>query len=922
VNGMRSSQNNFIVDGVDNNAYGTSNQGFSNQVVQLSPDALQEFRLETNNFSAEYGRAGGAVVNATIKSGTNAFHGSAFEFLRNTELNATGYFKPLFNQKPVFIQNQYGAAFGGPIKKDKLFFFVDYEAFRRISRSIIISDLPTGDQRLGILGIAVRNPYTGEIYSDGVVPRSQITPFAAKVMADLPGVNRTGNAQNYESLPRRTDQVDKGDVRVDYYMNTKINLFGRYSHRLMQNFEPPAISGPSGGNSNGTVRAQNLAGVFGTNFTLNSTSVLEARVGVSSTDGGKFPIGVGTPGVAQSFGFPNLPTDPRFVGGTYAQSVNGFAQFGVQSSNPQFQNPFVINPKLNYSRIQGRHTLKAGYEYQSINTDIDDFNPKSGQDNYSGRFSQVPGTANDNRQFFADFLFGARSAYQLNNAIIMNYRQRMHFLYLQDDWKVNSKLTLNLGVRYEYATPQWEAQNRLSNYDPATNSLVQAKDGGIFDRARVQPDRNNWAPRIGLAYTIFPKTVIRSAYGISYLHFNRLGGENLLAYNLPNVFNPNISQVPPAAANGQPLCSSLDQNPLTCFRRTQDGYPNNFLSASRVSQAAVTSRYTPSDNPTGYVQTWHFTIQRELAKDLVLDIGYVGTRGVKLMILGDYNQARPNNAGENLPLQNRRPLQNFGFVQVSFAGGFLNYHAFQAKLEKRFSQGIYALNSFTWSKSIDNASGHLETAFGDNSRVNYRDLRNERGLSGYNQPFTNVTSVNYELPVGRNRKYGSSMNRAANLLIGGWRLTGINTLSSGLPVNLTYGPSAQFSVSGAPTYRPNISGAPLLPEADRFSPGPNTASVRYLNPATVSVPTDVTRPFGNAGRNTLRGPSLFQLDLGLHKQFHITEGHAIEFRTEAFNATNKTNFLPPTGDRTSGSFGLINGTLPARQVQFALKYVF
>jgi hypothetical protein len=916
VNGMRSSLNNFIVDGVDNNSYGTSNQGFSNQVVQLSPDAVQEFRIETTNYSAEFGRAGGGIINATIRSGTNQFHGSAWNFLRNTSLNATGFFKPVNNEKPVFIQNQFGATLGGPIKRDKLFFFVDYEGFRRISKQITFADLPSMEQRQGNLGIPIRNPYTGEVYQNGIIPQNVITPFARAVLNDLPVPQRPGNSRNFESLPRRTDVNDKGDVRSDYFLNDRVNFFGRYSHRLMENLEPPAIPGPSGGDANGNVRVLNQAGAFGSNITLSPSSLLEVRMGISKTEGGKFPLFVGTEGVAQRFGFPNVPSDPRYTGGIYRQAVNGFTAFGVQNSNPQFQNPNVYNPKVNWSKIMGRHSLKTGYEYQAINTQIDDFNPKYGNDTYSGRFSQAPGTATNNLQFLADFMFGARSNYSLNNAVIMDYRQRMHFMYVQDDWKPTTKLTLNLGVRYEYATPQWEAENRLSNFDPVTNTLVQAKDGSVYDRALVKPDRNNWAPRVGLAYNLFDKTVIRSAYGISYIHFNRLGGENLLAYNLPWVLNPTVDQIAPAATNGQPLCTGLNDPPLGCFRPTQLGYTNGFLDVRNINPLAVRTNYIPHDNRTGYVQNWHFTIQQELAKGMVLDLGYVGTRGVNLMILGDYNQARPNRVGENATLQSRRPITNFGFIQAAFGAGYLNYHAFQVKLEKRYSNGLYFINSFTWSKAIDNASGHLETANGDNSRVNIRDLRNEKGLSGYDQPFNNTTAVTYEIPFGRGRKFGSDSHSATNFLVGGWRLVAFNTMTSGLPVNLTYGPASNFQVSGAPTYRPNITGDPLMPEGQRT---PN----QYLNPNTVVLPTDVSQPFGNVGRNTVRAPGFVQLDLGLHKQFPMFwEGHNIEFRAEAFNATNRTNFQSPNGNRSSSSFGQISGTFPARQFQFALKYLF
>ncbi|MEO8132096.1 MAG: hypothetical protein ABI822_33680 [Bryobacteraceae bacterium] len=237
------------------------------------------------------------------------------------------------------------------------------------------------------------------------------------------------------------------------------------------------------------------------------------------------------------------------------------------------------------------------------------------------------------------------------------------------------------------------------------------------------------------------------------------------------------------------------------------------------------------------------------------------------------------------------------------------------RLRKRFSSGLYLLNSFTWSKSIDNASGHLEANSGDNSRVNYRDLRNERGLGGYDQPFNNTTTVLYDLPFGKGKAFGGDWNKAADVALGGWQVTFINTMNTGNPVNLSYSPASNFSVSGSPTYRPNLIGDPNLPSGQR------TPQLWY-NPATVVVPTDRSQPFGNAGRNIVRAPSFYQLDLGLHKDFPITETMKLSFRTEAFNLLNKTNFSAPNGNRSSSAFGSITSTYPARQMQFGLKLMF
>ncbi|MBL8215428.1 MAG: TonB-dependent receptor, partial [Bryobacterales bacterium] len=703
VNGLRSSLNNFMVDGVDNNAYGTSNQGFSNQIVQLNPDAVEEFRVVTNNFSAEYGRAGGAVINASLRSGTNQFHGSAWEFLRNTKLNAVGFFRPSTGVKPVLVQNQFGASFGGPIRKDKTFFFANYEGLRRVERNLQFATLPTMDQRAGRFGVPVRNPLTGEVFADGVIPASQITPFARRVLADLPAPIRPTNpgvlpSNNWDFLTPTPSVDNKGDGRIDHYFNSKLNAFGRYSHRLLNRTENHVIPGPSGGDANGNVRVFNQQIAGGFNYSLSPLSMIDFRFAYSVFEGGKFALGSERPNMAQEYGVPGLPDNPTIGGGLSTQSVSGFTTMGRQSSNPQFQDPTTINPKVNYSRIVNRHSLKAGYEYQAINTDIFDFNPQYGQSNYAGQFSRpATVTGNNNLYNMADFLFGARSAYSLNNQIVLNYRQRMHFLYLQDDWKVNDKLTLNIGARYEYATPQWDDQNRISNFDPVSNRLIQASSGSIYNRSLVQPDRNNWAPRFGLAYKLTGRTVVRSGYGISYIHFNRLGGENLLGYNGPSIVNLTINQL-----SSQPLCTG--QNYRNCFRLMEQGFPSGLVDPSNFSTATTRTNYTPADYRTSYVQSWHLTVQREIKKDLVVDVAYVGNRSNGLMTLGDYNQSRPNAIGENLTILQRRPIQNFDYIQISWGGGFATYQALQTKIEKRYAAGVYLLNSFTWSKAIDNAS--------------------------------------------------------------------------------------------------------------------------------------------------------------------------------------------------------------------------
>jgi hypothetical protein len=505
-------------------------------------------------------------------------------------------------------------------------------------------------------------------------------------------------------------------------------------------------------------------------------------------------------------------------------------------------------------------------------------------------------------------MLGLRSSYAIITPFLANLRQRMHFGYLQDDIKVGPKVTLNAGLRYEYATPQYEQHNFLTNFDPATNSLVGAKDGSIYDRALVNPDRNNFAPRLGAAWAVDGKTVVRAGYGLSYIHFNRMGGENLLSFNGPHVVGLNINQT-----INQPLCVG-NANPTTCFRTTQAGYPEGFTTPASFNPLNVRVNYIPRDTPTGNVASWHASVQREILRNLLVDVGYVGNRSRDILILGDFNQARPNAAGENTSLQARRPIQGFQEIQAAFAGGKGDYHALQVKVERRYTRGLYLLNSFTYSRARDNASGHLEVQNGDNSRVNYRDLEGEFGRSGYDQPLNNTTSVVWELPFGKGRKFASSMSPVMEGILGGWRIVGINLAASGVPINLSYSPTAAFSVGGTVTYRPNLSGDPLTP---------NGGVSNYLNPATVIVPTDQTQPFGNAPRNAARGTPFNQLDLGLHKSFGLQgDQKRIEARIEAFNVFNHTNFQTANGNRSSSAFGTITSAFPARQLQLGIKFYF
>src|SRR5215469_1588941 len=829
VNGMRSAFNSYNLDGLDNNAYGTSNQGFSYQVVQASPDAVQEFRFDTNNYSAEYGRAAGAVINASIRSGTNQLHGSVWEFLRNTQLNAVGFFQPVGGQKPTLVQNQFGAAVGGPIRKNKIFFFTDYEGFRSAAQTLTYSTLPTAAQKQGNLGAAIVNPYNETAYSNGIIPANQITPFAAQVLAALPDPNLPGTVNNYQSSPATVTPSDKGDARIDYYLRENLTFFGRFSTRLQDQTVGAAIPGPSGGNPD-LFRSYDRSIALGSTWTAGPRTVVNLRLGLTRMEGADFKAAEldNTPGMFALYGIPGTPETKPIASGLNTQKITGLSSFGHNSGQHQY--PEVVNPKGDYSHTVGRHTFKAGVEYQHTSTEILDLNPLTGKDTYSGQFSRPAGAKSNNIYNLADFLFGARDSYNLNSYGLFYYRQWMYFGYVQDDFRATRNLTFNIGLRYEFATPQYEANNHLSNFDPATNSLILAKGGSLYDRALVNPDPLNFAPRFGLSYAINPKTVVRSAYGVSYEHFNRSGRENLLAYNGPYVVNELVNQTP-----SEPLCSGDQYN--GCFRPTMLGYPAGFTSPTNFNTATTNIHYTPANTKSTYVQSWHLTIERELARDLTLDVAYVGNHGVHVYQLGDYNQATPNLPGQSLSLSARRPVQTFSEIETSFNEANSHYNSLQVKLEKRFSKGLSLLNSFAWSKSIDIAPSNMETGNGSNYYMNFRNWNSYRAVSDYDVPFQDTTSFVWDLPVGRGRRFGAGIPGVANTIAGGWRLTGINTMISGQPINFTYSPSTAGAVAGSNLpMRPNLVGDPFLP-ADQRTPQ------HYFNPAAFAIP-DPSQPFG------------------------------------------------------------------------------
>ena len=894
VNGLRSTFNNFLIDGVDNNAYGTSNQGFSNQVMQPPPDAVAEFKVVTNNMSAEYGRSAGATINVAYASGTNRLRGSAWEFVRDTSLNATGFFKPPSGEKPPLERHQFGGVIGGPLVRNKAFFFADYEGFRQTRGLATSSTIPTAAQRQGVFTVPVRNPLTGVVYEPGTpVP---MTALARKVLSDLVAPTNTNAANNYVILQEFENVTDKFGSKVDITFSPSFTAFGRYGYRDVDIEDQPPIPLPSGGGGNGQTYVTNKQLATGATWVTGPTSLFEMRLGWSATVAGKNPLGLSLAPASELYGISGLPNDERVAGGLPNQIITGLTDLGRQATNPQWQYPTVYNPKVNYTRLAGRHSLKSGYEFQHVQTEVQDVNPLYGRDTYTGQFTRPATSPASNLYNLADFTLGLRSQYALSNILVANLRQNMHFAYLQDDWRVSDRLTLNLGLRYEYATPWVERDNILSNWDPATRRMVAATDGSLENRSTIRPDRNNLGPRLGFAYTVTPRTVFRGGYGVSYVHFHRAGGGNVLPINGPQVINAVVNQTNP-----------LDPS----FIRTEQGYPAGLTDPSRFNPLAANITYMPRDYRSSDVQSWYASVQRELGANMLIDVAYVGNRADGMLLFANFNQALPNNAAGTIPLQARRPIPEFADITYSFNGGKSRYHALQTKFDWRMRAGFSVLSSLTLSQTKDNGAGSLENPNGNfPAPQDFRNMDADFGLSGYHQPYNSTTSFVWDSPFG-------------GPVLGGWQIAGINTIYAGEPVTFQYTPGVAFQVSGiaqdfrgANNYRPNVNGDPYAPDSER-------TINNWFNRNNITVPTDPSQPFGNAARNSVRGPLFWQVDLNIGRRIPMPwPSGSIELRAEFFNLLNRTNFRAPNGNRSAAAFGTITQTYDPRQVQLGMKVSF
>ncbi len=871
VHGNRSLQNNFMLDGVDNNSISTNVQELSTQVSRPSVDAINEFRVVTSAFAAEYGRAPGAAVSVTTKSGPNRFRGTAYDYYRNDKFDGYPFFIERARQanpsveKPKNDQNQYGVNMGGPIMKDRAFFFADYEG-TRIERGVTrLTRVPTIAERAGIFAGAVKDPVTGLAFANNTIPANRVDPVAAAIIALIPAPNTPG-VNNFLRTPSVQDDADR-------------ILFARYIYSDRFRFVPGNFGGVLDGTGTSAwgrnfLKSHALVGgltkVFGS-AVFNETRVSWAR-GIS--DGTQDPFGQS--GMSQ-IGFKGVPDDPLTAGGVVGIDIaGGFSRIGSPNFMPKFQHTDQVQITNTLSWLRGRHQWKFGADLMPI---------------MNNEYVDIPSTRG-NLQFdttytgnaFADFMLGYVRDAELSNVHVVNQRRWSTSFYAQDDWRPIDPLTLTLGLRYDFMTPSLEADNAQANFDPTSGTLVFASDGSLEDRALVKPDKNNFAPRLGAVYRLNDTTVLRSGYGIFYNLLDRIGSEDQLALNPPGLRNIRIR-------------STSTVNPVFFLR---DGFPAGFLDPNNIVLGRLTLRTADRNAPAAMFHHFSGGIEKQFGTSYVASVDVIGTRGSNLAILRNLNQPLAGTRDANGPL----PYPTLGHIQYREHSGESEYMGADVSLERRFARGFGFRASYTLGESRDQAPEHLAASSG--RPQNGRDLSSWEGPSDFDVRHRFVASGVAELPFGPGKRWLSSGAGAA--ILGGWTVSGIYTGRSGLPFTVT---QSSNSVGVGATGLPNLVG----------DPEGNRTVDSWFNVAAFE--TVLSGTFGNAGRNILRGPRYASFDTSLQRRFNLMGRTAAVLRWDVFNVTNRANFGLPLRNIPSNAAGTITSLAgDARLMQFAVRVEF
>jgi hypothetical protein len=889
VHGQRSLQNNFLLDGVGNNSISTNVQELTTQVSRPSVDAIEEFKVVTSPYSAEYGRSPGAAISVTTKSGTSKVRGTLYEYYRNASLDANNFFSNRAGQpRPSNDQNQFGGNVGGPLVRDKAFFFLDYEG-TRITRGVTrVTRVPTADERAGRFGAPVRDPATGLPFPGNAIPAARFDPVAVAMLDLLPQPNQQG-ANNYFRQPDVVDDSDRIMGRVDLRPSGNDTVFARYIYSKRRRFIPGAFGGLADGTGTSAFGDQEMRShglVAGWTRILGASMVNELRVSWShaASDAVQEPFGQTTPSGAL---IPGVPADPTVAGGIAGVTIDGYfsgpglGRLGSPDFLPKFQRTDQLEVMDTVSLVRGGHQLKLGVDVLApMRNEYFDVPATRGSLRFRGRYTGNP---------MADFLLGYVSDAQLSNVYVVDQRHWAASGFVQDDWKLGAKLTLNLGLRYDFITPALEAANRQTNFVPGGGGqLVFATDGSLEQRGLVKPDSNNLAPRIGVVYRLDAKTVLRGGYGIFYNIFDRVGSEDQLALNPPGLVN-------------NALTASSNTSPLFLLR---SGFPADFLAPLNLDPAAgqlrrIRIRAVSEEAPKTTVHQASLGVQRQLGDFLVVSADAVLSLGRNLASLVNLNQ--PAGGGGALP------YPNFGFIEWRAQNATSSYRGLDLSIERRFARGYGFTLAYTLSESRDQAAEHLSAQGSPSFPQDATNLGAWEGPSDFDVRHRFVASVVAELPFGKGKRWATSgVGRA---VLGGWTISGIFALRSGRPFTVRQGGN---NVGQGMTGLPNLVGDPK---------GDETID-RWFNVAAFQAVPSGT--FGNAKRNTLRGPGWQSLDLSLTRQIATGTRVGALLRWDVFNVLNRANFgLPERDISTAATVGTIT-TLAgdARVMQLSVRLTF
>ena len=887
VNGARAISNNYMLDGGDNN---DPQQNVA--AIMPNPDALEEFSVLTNNFSAEYGRNMGAIVNAVTKSGTNAFHGSLYEFLRNDALDARNFFAL---ETGKLRRNQFGGTFGGPVIRNKTFFFGSYEGVRQRQAQVFSSlVVPTAAERAGDFSQSARkptDPLTGERFPGDQVPADRFDPASMNFLEELVPLPNAANGRHIFNSPNDFDS-DQIMGRVDHQLGDNQRLSGRLLQQRSDEIltaglprltaEAPFDNWNAMGQHTWTISPSLLATG---QFTYNQTKIDRGPLPTIGASGNE--VSYQSLGVNVNRGAPESQIElvPHYRG-----QVSGF--WNLAQENMVLIDRETYQARYDVSYSAGAHLMKFGGEYRYSSSYRVTANLVDPQFNFTGMFSGSP---------FGDFLLGRPANFRQGSLRINDIRNRAPAFYFQDDWKAAPNLTLSLGVRWEPFLPFYSGDDELTVFRPslqqsqvfptAPPGLLYAGDPGI-PRGGSDTDWNNIAPRISLAWSPFgQKTSVRAAYGFFY-DTPRFHTLSQFVQSPPYSLQQQVNG-PESFAN--PYGGRVDPFPYVQPQTPEERAEYEFLLPVLVGLSI------DADLVAAYNQQWNFNIQHEVARDFILTAAYVGSKATHLPLNREMNPAIYRPGASLRDIDDRRLYTDFQSIVNYEPSAYSSYNAAQFTLNKRFSKGYSVLAHYTFGKTIDLASSD------DTGVQNPLDLAAEKALADTHVRHRFVTSFLWELPTPFQSGVG-------NWILGGWQTNGIFTAQSGRPFSVGVGQDIALAGTGA--QRPNLIGDPTL-SGDRSRA---EKILQFFDPTAFANPAPGT--YGNAGRNILIGPGNWNLDFALFKKFGLTETSELQFRWEMFNAFNHANFLNPRTNINAARPGQIESASSPRIMQFGLRMVF